>query len=229
MFCASALGFFICTIKPPLEFSPGVRFYARTNLNSALGSVGFTCLPQQSPALASPPSWSPYTPLQVWLRTCFHGFLFPIKQKPCTSSSGQPVSEVLWNVTQSPWEEKGAAPSLGLEHGFLLVPFFWSWNSPMHFCSLKLVLDKFHMEMWHYKCLNNTLSLLPKGLIVWTDLCFVRTPFHLSIFGVLHWFLCSFQSCLSSLPYSRYFAGDFEIAYKLFKVRIAANSSRHLN
>lgn len=97
-------------------------------------------------------------------------------------------------------ERGGSQPRFGAR--FLLVPFFWSWNSPMHFCSLKLY--KFHMEMWHYKCLNNTLSFLPKGLIVWTDLCFVRTPFHLSISGVLHWFLCSSQSCLSFLPDSGY-------------------------
>ena len=38
--------------------------------------------------------------------------LFPIKQKPCTSSSGQPVSEVLWNVTQTPREHrKGRLPA----------------------------------------------------------------------------------------------------------------------
>lgn len=77
-----------------------------------VGSLGFTCLPYQSSALESPPSWSPYTPLHIWLHTYFHGFVFPIKQKPCTSSSGQPVSEVLWNVTQTPWEHrKGRLPA----------------------------------------------------------------------------------------------------------------------
>lgn len=102
--------FFAYTIKPPLQFSLAVCFYARTNLNWAVGSRGFTCLPYQSSALESPPYTC--TPLHIWLHTYFCGFLFPIKQKPCTSSSGQPVSEVLWNVTQTPWEHsEGRLPA----------------------------------------------------------------------------------------------------------------------
>lgn len=93
---------------------PVFCFYARTDLNAAVGSLGFTCLPRQYLLL---PGRLIHL-LHIWLHTYFHGFLFPIKQKPCTSSSGQPVSEVLWNVTQTPWEQrKWAVPSLGSEHG----------------------------------------------------------------------------------------------------------------
>lgn len=74
----------------------------------------------------TPPSWSPYTPLPIWLHTHFHGFFFPIKQKPRTSSSGQPVSEVLWNVTQTPWEHRkgrfpASVPSLVFGGSFIFI------------------------------------------------------------------------------------------------------------
>lgn len=42
----------------------------------------------------------------------FHGLFFPPQQKPCTNPSIRPVSEVLWNVTLTPWvHSKGWFPA----------------------------------------------------------------------------------------------------------------------
>lgn len=95
---------FLSMRKEPLRFLLDLCLWARTNFKFYLLTFLELC-PQ------SPPFWRPYTPLPLWLHTYFHGFFFLIKQKPCTSSSGQPVSEVLWNVTQTPWEHrKGRFP-----------------------------------------------------------------------------------------------------------------------
>lgn len=56
--------------------------------------------------------FGPFYILQSLVTAFFHGFLFPIQQKPCTNSSIRPISEVLWNVTLTPWvHSKGWFPA----------------------------------------------------------------------------------------------------------------------
>lgn len=93
-----------------------------------------------------------YTPLHIWLHAYFHGFLFPIKQKPCTSSSAS-LRGVAECHTDPLGAQKGVAPSLGL-HGFCWFPFF---GAEIHGC-IPVPLN--YGSTWEISNGNETLWML---------------------------------------------------------------------